>query len=191
MASSTTSPKFTQEADVTYTPQPEPTPEPTVEPVLQDELVRNYYYSPSENERLYFDSAAASSEIYHNGISYAADRAIDDDPNTSWQENAEGYGVGEYIMLYFDSEQTVSGIMLFPGFDQSESAWVRNGRPARLKVELSDGRSYQIEVDDLQEWQGYEFSAPVETSYIQFTILDVYESTQWEDTAITDIRAYK
>ena len=184
-------PTLTPEANVTYTPQPEPTPDPTEEVVLQDELVRNYYYAPSEDRRVYFNSATASSEVYHNGISYAADRAIDDNPNTSWQENADGYGIGEYITLHFDSEQTVSGIMLFPGFDQSESAWLRNGRPARLQVEISDGRSYQIEVDDLQEWQGYEFSTPVETSYIRFTILDVYESTQWEDTAITDIRAYK
>jgi len=173
----------------TPTPLPELTPSPTPEP--PDDLVMSNYYSPTEADRLYFSYADASSEILHNGIYYSAEKAMDDDPNTSWQEDAEGYGIGEYITLYFSRTQTVGGIMLFPGFDQSESAWERNCRPAKLLVELSDGSSYEISVNDIRDWQGYEFLTPVETEYLRFTILDVYPGTEWEDTAITEIRAYE
>lgn len=191
-------PKPTEEPSpipATPTPEPEPTPTPEPEttptPTPADGLVKSYYYKPLEDDRLYFSYADASSEILHNGIYYSAFRAMDDDPNTSWQEDVDGDGIGEYLILSFDREVTVGGIMIFPGFDQSESAWERNGRPAKLRVELSDGSTYDISLDDLREWQGYEFLSPVRTEYLKFTILDVYTGSEWDDTAITDIRAYR
>lgn len=57
-------------------------------------------------------------------------------------------------------------------------------------MELSDGRAYVMELDDERSWQGFEFLSPVETEYLRFTILEVYQGSEWEDTAITDIRAY-
>ena len=112
-----------------------PTPKPTPEPVALESTDAGFM-DRAPCTRVFFSRAESSSMIVHNGTSYGPDRAIDGDPNTSWQENAPGYGLGETLTLYF------------------------------------------------------EFSAPVSTEHLRFTILDVYPGAEWEDAAITDICAW-
>lgn len=112
-----------------------PTPKPTPEPVTL-ESTDDGFMDRAPCTRVFFSRAESSGMIVHNGTSYGPDRAIDGDPNTSWQENAPGYGLGETLTLYF------------------------------------------------------EFSAPVSTEHLRFTILDVYPGAEREDAAITDICAW-
>lgn len=120
---------------VTIPPAPKPTPEPTPEPVALESTDAGFM-DRAPCTRVFFSRAESSGMIVHNGTSYGPDRAIDGDPNTSRQENAPGYGLGETLTLCF------------------------------------------------------EFSAPVSTEHLRFTILDVYPGAEWEDAAITDICAW-
>ena len=174
---------------VTIPPTPKPTPEPTPEPVALESTDAGFM-DRAPCTRVFFSRAESSSMIVHNGTSYGPDRAIDGDPNTSWQENAPGYGLGETLTLYFDGARDVRVFGIFPGFDQSDYAWNGNARPSRMLVELSDGSEFEIRLPDSRAWQYFEFSAPVSTEYLRFTILDVYPGAEWEDTAITDICAW-
>lgn len=169
---------------------PPETPEPTPEPTPPVELARSYDFNPEDAARLYFSGAEASSEVFSNGRSYDAGKAIDDDHNTSWQEDAPGYGIGEHITVRFEHETRVRVLGIFPGFDQSQSAWDRNGKPSRMLVELSDGRRFEIALDKSPAYQYFEFSEPVYTEYLRFTILDAYPGSEWEDTAVTELRAW-
>lgn len=185
-----TAPAATATAEPTPSPTPEPTEVPT--PSAEPEPVELSYSVklPDKADRLYFVDAEASSEIYHDGKTYSAWCAIDDDHDTSWQEDVSGDGAGEYIVLYFKEATQVGCFTIFPGFDQSDWAWEANSRPSRLYVELSDGSSFVIELEDKRELMCFRFSEPVETEYLKFTILAAHSGSEWDDTAITEITPY-
>lgn len=144
----------------------------------------------SKLNKLLFVNASASSELadaeYGN---FPALLAIDGKTDTSWQEGAAGYGIDESITLYFADSTEVSVIEIFPGFSKSDYTFFSNGRPSRLKFDFSDSHSCTYDFEDTPGSVAIALSEPVTTDYVCITILGVY-SAEWQDTAISEIRAY-
>lgn len=138
-------------------------------------------------DRLYFSAASASSEIENNGKVYWASNAIDGDLTTSWQEDADDDGIGEFLMLYFDSEVEVELLCLRLGY---APYYERNGRPSELEFTFSDGSSTACWFEDVNRDVYIKFNRPVRTSYIKLTICGVYTGSQWDDTCITEVTAF-
>ena len=168
---------------------------PTSAPSTAQESEPFHFYSVDGSEldgyrQIWFAGAIASSEIYDHGILYAATNAIDGDLTTSWQEDADDDGYGEYLTLYYDGPETLEAFCFYMGFHPRDY-YALNGRPKRLKIEFSDGTSAECWFEDVNQAQYIMLSEPVTTSYVKFTLLEVYTGSKWSDTAITEVSAFR
>ena len=150
-----------------------------------------YLGDPSGLTRIWFKSATASSQIYSEGILYSAENAIDNSTSTSWQEDADDDGEGEYLTLFFDGDTSIKYVSILPGYAKSTSAYYRNNRPKDILIEFSDGRSCTYTLPDGMSYATLALNDTVTTSYIRITILSVYKGDTWDDTAITEVIAYR
>lgn len=163
-------------------PSPSVPPEPLSLSICYDDL--------SNYEKLNFSGAKATSELIYSGELFRAVYAIDGDLDSTWQEGAEGLGIGESLTLYFPSEEAVNIIEIYPGFISSDYVFENNGRPKSLKFEFSDGSSCTFDFEDKRGGVVLKLSETVITDSICITILDAYDAP-WEDTAIAEVAAYR
>ena len=174
----------------TETPEPAQTPQPTpsqTNGVLTPSDGQGGHTVSGEYWNVPFAWAQASSELASDGHTYYAENAMDGDPDTTWQEGVEGYGIGEYLELGFSQPQKLSLLRIFPG---NGNYYTENGRPAELLVEFSDGSALTFDFPDSYGDFTLDLGGTVETSWVRLTIAEVYPGTVWEDTAITEVLAY-
>ena len=115
-------------------------------------------------------------------------KLFDGDPKTMWIENATGPGIGESVTVGFEAPITVDEIQVMPGAFWKEY-WKQNYRVKSLEVKLDD-KVFSASFKDEMTVQSLKLSAPVTFKTAVFTIKDVYPTTKWEDTAISEITFY-
>ena len=78
-------------------------------------------------------SSKASSELDDN----TAEKAIDGQEVTSWQEDVAGYGHGENLTLKFEKTYTVKYLALKLGSWKDDAAYEQNNRPKELDIQTT------------------------------------------------------
>lgn len=161
----------------------------------------SYHYTPNDDidlstlHQISAASAEASSTLISGrGISYDASMAIDNNLSTSWQEGADGYGLGEWIRLDLGKNTPVKVIRMNLGNWSSSDKYQENGRPSSITLVMESngqelGRMTQ-KLEDIMDSHCITFDTPVECSSIQFIIEDVYPGTQYEETVISELSLY-
>ncbi len=173
-----------------------------LEPTADDELYV-LYASPSEIDYMCLvvpeEGAEGDASSYlpmeetseGEVLSYYPCRASDGDPLTSWVEGASGDGVGEWVRIDLDSEKAYYGLNIFAGYGESEDLWGKNGRVKKVRVDFSNGGSEEFDLADVYEYQDLVFDAPVSgLQYADIEILEVYEGSEYDDTALAEIQFY-
>lgn len=134
-------------------------------------------------------SSYFSSDFYDKkNISYKPEMVLDTRPRTSWIEGAYGNGQYEWIKLDFDRTIAVDNIYILNGLgDVTGNYYYKNNRVKTMLLEFSDGEELVIELEDnfIRE-QEINIDTKL-TSYIKFTILEVYEGSKFDDTCIGSI----
>ncbi len=129
------------------------------------------------------------SEFYESkNISYSPGMVLDARPRTSWIEGVDGSGVGEWIQLDFGENINVGSIYILNGLgDVTGEYYYKNHRVKKMLLEFSNGDQQIIELEDnfIRE-QEIKIDDKT-TSYIKFTILDVYGGSKYDDTCIGSI----
>ena len=101
---------------------------------------------------------------------------------------AEGPGIGEYIQITLDKFITVDKILVNPGwFDFSY--WQQNNRVKRLLIVL-DNHEQEFEFSDSMRAQECILAKPCTFKTAKFIIKDIYKTTNWDDTAISEIKFF-
>ena len=180
----------------TPVPTDPPTPVPTAPPTLpptapprEEKLTASVSPDPPTDGRIYFSSASATSEYVEEGVVYSAGNVIKEKSPYPWAEGVRGWGDGEKLSLYFDETKSLSALSLRLGFAHTDELFEKNNRPSRLRFSFSDGSSVECDFRDWnQEFYVY-LSRPVETWYVEITVLAVYSGTD-NDTCIAAVRAY-
>jgi len=166
------------------TPQPEVTPEP--ETVPEPEII----LPPV------FTNVTASSSLKSQGnFSYTPDKMTDNDTTTAWLEAAKDNGINEWVQFSADTEQTVSGITIFNGYQKNSTTYQNNGRLKKINVVFSDGNylTYDLSNQTYKESLNgidIKFENPIKTTSLRISILDVYKGIHYTDTGITQINIY-
>lgn len=128
-------------------------------------------------------------EFYENkNISYKPEMVLDARPRTSWIEGVDGSGVDEWIQLDFGKNINVDNIYILNGLgDVTGEYYYKNHRVKKMLLEFSNGEEQIIELEDnfIRE-QEIKVDDKI-TSYIKFTILDVYGGSKYDDTCIGSI----
>jgi len=184
----------------TVTPTPTVMPEPTEKPTpaaapvtvtVSDEKPYDFY----SHKHLWPESAKASSELHqdpeaNNGIVYinSPDMVLDGDIITSWQEGAEGYGIGESLTLSFDSAEEVQYLELYLGNWRAQDVWGRNTTPTRLRL-ITDDDEFEIDFSPLQTVKYVSFSDTISTENLKF-VIDEVRTGREQDCCISEIVVY-
>lgn len=108
--------------------------------------------------------------------------------DTAWVEGVPGPGIGEWIRLESNSPQEIRKIEFYNGYWKND-LYFKNNRLKTLRIDFSDGSYIIRELEDC-EFHTFYLGKLIRTSYIQFTILDVYPGTHYDDTCVSGILIY-
>ena len=177
----------TPAASAAPSPTPAATPAPTPTPPLQVLQVSANSNSLRDYTEFTASTASASSETSDGSTVFRAANVLDGNLNTSWQEDADGDGIGEYVIVYFGGERDIDLMRLRLGYANFYD-W--NGRPSSLEFEFSDGTTFTQSFADKNEDVYLQLSHTVRTNYVKMTIRSAYTGSRWDDTCITDVWFY-
>jgi hypothetical protein len=136
-------------------------------------------------------SSVLPHDQYENYLHYDPELVADGDFATAWCENASGTGTGEWVSINCNSEKWTHGVRIVNGYPRRDDIYYRNCRCKEVRIDLSDGYSTQVTLDDLYNgWQAVDFGDYHKTSYIRLTIVSVYQGSEWEDTLVAEMAAY-
>ena len=132
-------------------------------------------------------SSKASSELDDN----TAEKAIDGQEVTSWQEDVAGYGQGENLTLKFEKTYTVKYLALKLGSWEDDAAYEQNNRPKELDIQ-TDHLIRKVTFSDEKKEYWVTFSDTCKTSELKLIIEQVYRGlkTSWNDTCIAEVQVY-
>lgn len=116
---------------------------------------------------------------------YTAEMVLDGTGNTSWVENAAGYGIGEWIELQLGASRQITHLKIRNGYDK-DSRYRENGRVRSFTLTFSSGETRTFSLADHPALQTFAVG-PIPTSFVRLTINSVYEGSRWEDTALGDV----
>ena len=162
------------------------------DPAASAQLTASVSVDQPRDGRIDFSSASATSELQDGNVVYTASNAIKEKSAYPWSEGVRGWGEGETLSLYFDGTKSVSALSVRLGFAQTDELFTKNNRPSRLRFSFSDGSSVECDFRDMNQELYVHLSRPVDTWYVEVTILAVYSGTDPDtnDTCIAAVRAY-
>lgn len=148
-----------------------------------------YDYNPGDPV---IDEMAWSSQLPDDGdFTYDGYNMLDGSLETCWAEGTSGNGEGEYIILYLDGYQDVSGFQIIPGYVKTEDLYYQNARPLEVDIYI-DGVYYETHTFEDKyntRWTGT-FSEPVTCSVIEFDITEVADGSLYDDCCITELSLF-
>lgn len=147
-----------------------------------------------------WDVTASSTLQGKQHLNYLADNIYDSSRHNSWVEGVDGAGIGEYLELsqqYLCYEGDSDGgrlgeICVVTGYADTKKLWQENNRVKTLLMYMDNKPYAYLELKDTIQpqyfnvWEdnGYQL-IPSQEINLKFEIVDVYEGTKYDDTAIT------
>lgn len=121
------------------------------------------------------------------GNYYSPGMMFDGRRDTAWVEAEPDNGVNETITLHFGAVRKVAGFEIINGYDKDQRTWSNNARVRTLEATTADGRTVAIGLQDVRGTSRFDFTPPVETSWLELRIKDVYPGAKFKDTAISKL----
>lgn len=130
-------------------------------------------------------TVSASSSLLNLFDHFGPENLLDNDPATAWAEGVRGTGVGEWALFEFGGPVQVQRLGVRSGW-QADGEFLANARPAKLRLEFSDGYAVDMPLPDAPDWQYLEVTHSA--AWVRLVILDVYPGTGRADrTCISDV----
>ena len=122
--------------------------------------------------------------------SYTVDNAFDGRLDTTWAEDASGYGEGEGISFTVATFGRDSFILdLWAGYQKKSSIYYNNGRPKDILLTV-DGHAFAYQLADTMSSQSFTIPNADGKLFMELgvTIQSVYPGKKWKDTCISEIQ---
>ncbi|MDP2350497.1 MAG: zinc ribbon domain-containing protein [Chloroflexota bacterium] len=144
-----------------------------------------------EDAKLELTAAAASSVV--GGLAkFAADRAIDGNNKTCWQEGAKAEK-GQWIEVAFASSRVVA-VDIVNGYAASTAQYKGNHRPRVVRISVDGGEPVEVTLKDTAKVQRIKLGEIAGATRLRITIVSVYPAvktavsgTPFDDAAISEI----
>lgn len=144
-----------------------------------------------EDAKLELTGAAASSVV--GGLAkFAADRAIDGNYRTCWQEGGQAEK-GQWIEVAFAPSRVVA-VDIINGYGASVALYNGNHRPKLVKIAIDGGEPVEVTLKDTPKVQRIELDEVAAATKLRITIMSVYPAvktavsgTPFDDAAISEI----
>lgn len=144
---------------------------------------------PVEIPLLVQGTAAASSTLTPEPA-YTVFNLFDSREDFAWSTHGKQTdGIGEEIKVLFADPQTLSGLLVWNGYQRSETHFQANARPASLKVIVNGGKEFVLPVKDLYGSQVIRFPEVVkEVEELVLRIERVYPGGSYRDVLISELK---
>jgi hypothetical protein len=131
--------------------------------------------------------SATSSQVEPNDRNaYHPSFVLDGQPKTMWIEGANGNGAGESLTITFDTPITADSLDIRAGCFWNENYWRQNHRLKDYIIRI-DGETIRGTFQDLYEIESVDLGGKKTFSEFEIEIVSTYPTSNWEDTAISDI----
>ncbi len=124
-------------------------------------------------------------------INYQTQNIHDSDLATAWVEGVEGSGIGESVTFtMLPNCPPITQISIYNGYCKSEKTYEENNRVRMLNMYVGEHLHATLHLEDTYSEQIFEVDTIAPTNdkklALKFEIVEVYEGTKYEDTAISD-----
>lgn len=127
---------------------------------------------------------AEATSTLEPALAYNVSKLFDSQPDMAWStDGKKSSGVGESILLRFEAEQEIHGLMLWNGYQRSDTHYKANGRVKALR--LAD---QTIRVKDQQGPQIVRLPKPVKAAEVSLEISEIYPGGSYKDVLISEMR---
>lgn len=93
------------------------------------------------------------------------------------------------IIIIEGQPQRLTGLSIRNGHAKSDRIYTHNNRVRRLRISASNGKRIGLVLKDIAEWQVTDVLADLgKVSWIKLEIEQVYPGSQYQDTALTEVR---
>ena len=131
-------------------------------------------------------ATVSATSVLEPAFAYDASHLFDSQLDMAWSTNGKtSRGVGESVTLSFAEPQTVGGLMLWNGYQRSDTHYKANGRVKRLRV-----NDQEVAVRDVQGMQIITLPKPVTADKLTLTITDIYPGGSYKDVLISELRPF-
>ncbi len=121
------------------------------------------------------------------GNTYGPSNLTDGDDSTAWVEGSDGQGVGDFVVLEFDTARAIRGLTIRNGYDKNPDIFAKNSRVKDIELRFSSGDSIEATLKDTPGAQQVELSQPVNAKWVELIIRSVYPGSKYSDTAINEL----
>ena len=154
-----------------------------------------------ESSQLNFKEVYASSTLPASSVSaYGCENLTDGLVGTTWSENVNGLGEGEWVQLLTEEPNIVEYIRIASGYWSSEKNYIANASPRLVNIEtykkgyLMEEKQFELKRLEYKEhgnyFQDVYLESYAEVDEIRITIISAYPGTKYEDTCISEIEVY-
>lgn len=130
---------------------------------------------------LYCVSSVLSSQF---GNTYGPANLFSGGQSVAWVEGRSGQGIGEWIVVEFDSLRTVDFIQVRTGYQKNADIFYKNSRVRQLRAEFSNGHTMTLRPQDDITVESFRVDPGVKAYWVKFMIEAVYPGNKYTDTAI-------
>jgi len=98
-------------------------------------------------------------------------------------------GVGEWVELQFASPMTIAGLLVWNGYQRSESHFLANGRVASLDLSEAKGKPQEVGLKDLMGSQKIDLAKPLKNAKsLRLAIKKTIPGKNYPDILLSEIR---
>ncbi len=143
-------------------------------------------YWLEENE-VFFSNVSASSTL----DGYPTQNLLDGLLETGWSEGESDYGIGQTLMFESDQNKALSKIIIENGYQKSEDLFYANGRVKKIRVTLSNDKSYVFDLHNNMGNNVLTFDEMQSANKVEIEILEIYPAEKYTDTVISSVSFFK
>lgn len=107
----------------------------------------------------------------------------------AWSTNGKATdGKGQSVVLTLAAPQNLSGMMVWNGYQRSDSHFQANGRVSELEIKGGSGEAQKVALKDQMGMQKVTFPKPISGNNLTLTITGIYPGQQYKDVLISELR---
>lgn len=138
---------------------------------------------------LYIDGEIMASSTLEPIQAYSATHLFDSHQDISWAEGDANSGVGTKITFKFNSEQTISAIQIWNGYQRSEEHFKANARIKKFSFGTT-GTMQEYSLEDNTTPQKNQLQTALSGNEFVLEIKEVYEGSKYKDLVVSEMRFY-
>lgn len=137
----------------------------------------------------YAEGEIIASSTLEPMLAYSATHLFDSHQDISWAEGDANSGVGTKITFKFNTQQNLSAIQIWNGYQRSEEHFKANARIKKFSFS-ANGTTQEYSLEDNTTPQKIQLQTALTGTEFILEIKEVYEGTKYKDLVVSEMRFY-